>query len=609
MAETILGIDLGTTHSLVGAVDGGFPILLADEQGARLLPSAVAWPKNAPPGAPPVVGAPALRLAATEPRRVARSIKRLIGRRPGEGDWQPPFAVALADDGSPGIAIGETCVSAVDASAAILTRLRETAAFRLGREVDKAVISVPAYFHHGQRQATIEAGRRAGLDVVRIINEPTAAALACGLDRLKSPAKIAVYDLGGGTFDISILEHQDRVFQVLSSHGDTLLGGDDLDLAIAREAWHRADGDQDQWRELPLDALQRLLATSRQVKENLATCESETLALPFLTPGTHLEVAFTRDDLDRLAEPLVQRTLVHCRQALADADLAAGELDAVVLVGGSTRLAAVRRTVGAFFGREPLDSGNPDEAVAKGTVIQAGILSGALRDMVLVDVTPLSLGIETVGGLMNVIIPRNSTIPAKAGEVFTNAADGQSAMRVRILQGEREMARDNWELGSIDVPFEPMPKGRCRVGIQFAIDANGVLTVLARDIHTGHDQTLRIESSAVDVDDSKVGEMIASSIDHALEDFHERRWTEAALKAKELLPAVAAALDVLDGKIDAQERREIESAAKRTETAIKGSDHQALKEAVDTLDAATEGIAALLVETALEESLERRTRD
>jgi len=602
MAEDIIGIDLGTTNSLVGIVEGGFPLLLADEQGRRLLPSAVAWPGG---DAAPVTGHTALNLRATRPDRVVTSVKRLIGRRPGERDWSPPFEVCDLKSGRAGVAVDGRCLEPELVSALILRRLKEIAEYRLDRSVSKAVITVPAYFNDGQRQATMRAGELAGLEVVRIVNEPTAAALACGIDADGGPKRIAVYDLGGGTFDISILDISEGVFQVRSSHGDTLLGGDDVDDALARLLWARAEI-ATPWDDLPAQARRQLTEAARAAKENLSSAEEAAVTLPFLLDGFHFETVASAADLDTAARPFISRTINHCRLALADAGTEAADLDAVVLVGGSTRLRAVRAAVTEFFGREPDTSQNPDEAVAKGAVLQAGILSGAVRRMVLVDVTPLSLGIETLGGLMNVIIPRNTTIPAKAGEMFTNAVSGQTDMRVRVLQGEREMARDNWELGSFDVAFSPAPRGQARIGVQFSIDENGVLSVLARDTHTHTDRILEIRDTAVKVDDHKVGEMIAGSVDHALEDFHERRWTEARIKAGELLPAVDQALATLGGRLDPAERAAIDAAAAAARAALESGNAIALDQALDELDAATEALAAMLVETALEESLERR---
>jgi molecular chaperone DnaK len=588
--ELILGIDLGTTQSAVGAVESGFPILLADAEGRRITPSAVWFGAD---GAVEV-GRKALRRRTVEPGRVVTSVKRLMGRRHGE---EREFCVPMERAADGGVKVLGR--SPEEVSAEILKELKRIAEMRLERTAEKAVITVPAYFNDAQRAATKRAGELAGLEVVRILSEPTAAALAYGLDKLGERSRVAVYDLGGGTFDLSVLEMQDGVFQVLATRGDTRLGGDDLDLALAR-------GLAPDFDTLDAAAKVRLLDEAERVKRALSERESETFRAPFYDGSRSLETAVTRADLETLAKPLVARTLTCCRQALSDAGTGVAELDAVVLVGGSTRIPAVRRAVAELFGREPDLSQHPDEAVALGATIQAGVLGGTMRRMVLLDVTPLSLGVETFGGLMNVIIPRNTTIPCKAGEMFTNAATGQASMRVRVLQGEREMARDNWELGNFEVPFEPMPKGQARVGVQFRIDENGILEVLARDVGTGRDTVVEIRNAAVDVDDAAVEKMVGESVEHAFDDMAERIFTEARLKAEELLPAVAQALADAGELVSAGEREEIEQAAAAVREALAAGLPNPLKAAVQRLDKATEAFAAALVERAMEEALTRR---
>jgi molecular chaperone DnaK len=583
-SSPILGIDLGTTHSLVGVVDSGFPILLADEHGQRLTPSAVNYAADGSL----IVGAAALRKRALEPKRTVTSVKRLIGRRGGEGDWQPPYSLR------------ELGVSPIEVSAEILKRLKAIAERTLEQSVSRAVITVPAYFNDAQRNATKQAGELAGLTVERIVSEPTAAALAYGLDKLGERQKIAVYDLGGGTFDISVLEMREGVFQVLSTAGDTQLGGDDIDRAIVDWLAEGVSGNS---------ALEsQATPAAEAAKKRLSNEESTRLELPFFDGTNSLSVELTRAEFEKLIRPLVERTRAHCLRALSDAGVKAEELDAVILVGGSTRIPLVRRYVAEIFGREPDISQNPDEAVALGAVIQAGILSGSLKNVLLLDVTPLSLGIETFGGLMNTIIPRNTTIPCKAGEMFTNAVANQQDMLIRVLQGERELAKDNWELGRVIVPFPPGPKGSARVGVQFAIDANGILQVLARDTTTNTDTVLEIQNTAVDVDDERVEQMIAESVEHAFEDMNERVWTEAKLKAEELLPAVDAALTQFGDAVSEEERRVIEVAAASVRTLLNGSEHdaKALKAANTALDDATQELAVRLVERAMEESLVRR---
>ncbi len=592
--ELILGIDLGTTNSAVGAVDSGFPILLADAEGKRITPSAVWFG----PGGAIETGRKALRRRSAEPGRVVTSVKRLMGRRHGE-DRDFPLPVEPGPDGGVRV-LGR---SPEEISAEILRELKRTAEMRLGRDATKAVITVPAYFNDAQRAATKRAGELAGLEVARILSEPTAAALAYGLDKLAERSRVAVYDLGGGTFDLSVLEMQDGVFQVLATRGDTRLGGDDLDLALARRCAAAGGLDFD-----ALDAAARVRLTeeAERVKCALSEKEEENFRAPFYDGSRSLETAVTRADLEEVAKPLIARTLTCCRQALADAGTKEEELDAVVLVGGSTRIPAVRKAVAELFGREPDLSQHPDEAVALGATIQAGVLGGTLRKMVLLDVTPLSLGIETLGGLMNVLIPRNTTIPCKAGEMFTNAAADQASMRVRVLQGEREMARDNWELGNFEVSFEPAAKGQARVGVQFRIDENGILEVLARDVKTGRDTVVEIRSAAVDVTDEAVERMVGESVEHAFEDMAERVFTEAKLKAEELLPAVEQALAAGGDLVSAESRDEIRIAAEAVRQALEEGRPNPLKAAVQRLDAATEVLAAALVEKAMAEAMERR---
>jgi molecular chaperone DnaK len=590
MSEMILGIDLGTTNSAVGVVDSGFPILLANEDGRRITPSAVWIGRDGSLE----IGAKALRRRALEPDRVVTSIKRLMGRRASEVEENFPVQIEGGADGLPRV-LGKT---PEEISAEILKEMKRIAEWRMGREIRKAVITVPAYFHDAQRAATKRAGELAGLEVVRIINEPTAAALAYGLDKLGEKTRVAVYDLGGGTFDLSILEMQDGVFQVLATHGDTRLGGDDLDALILERVMERAG-----ITEIDAPARVRLTAEAERVKLALSDGDVTVFRVPFYDGSRSVEETITREELEKLAAPWIGRTLRLCRQALADAALKPEELNAVVVVGGSTRMPAVRRAVAELFGHEPDVSQHPDEAIALGSTIQGGVLSGALRQMILLDVTPLSLGIETFGGLMNVLIPRNTTIPCKAGEMFTNAADGQAAMRVRVLQGEREMAKDNWELGNFDVAFSPAPKGQARLGVQFRIDENGILEALARDVSTGVDTVIRIESAAVNVDDAAVEAMVSESVEHAFQDMAERIFTEAKMKAEELLPAVDAVLS--QGLALDNERGEIDAAAAAVRAALATGAANPLKSAVQRLDSATEALAARLVEQAMDEALDR----
>ena len=591
MSELVLGIDLGTTNSAVGVVDSGFPVLLANADGRRITPSAVWIGRDGSIE----VGTKALRRRALEPDRVVTSIKRLIGRRVAEIDESFPHLIEKSSGDEP-MVLGKT---PVEISAEILKELKRIAEWRMETTIAKAVITVPAYFNDAQRADTKRAGELAGLEVIRILNEPTAASLAYGLDKLGERSRVAVYDLGGGTFDLSILEMQEGVFQVLATHGDTQLGGDDLDALIIDHVLRKQGLNE-------ISAIQRmrLMEEAERVKCQLSSDEIATFRLPFFDGDRSIELPITRAELDIIAAPWIARSIRCCAKALADSQLAASKLDAVILVGGSTRMPAVQDAVEKFFAKKPDTSQHPDEAIALGATIQGGILSGALGKMVLLDVTPLSLGIETLGGLMNVLIPRNTTIPCKAGEAFTNAADGQSAMKLRVLQGEREMANDNWELGNFNIKFQPAPKGQARVGVQFKIDENGILEVLARDIVTGTDTIVTMGKTAVDVDDAAVEAMVGESVEHAFEDMAMRVFTEARLKADELIPAVENAL--LQGLANDSEKSEIITALDAVRSAMKSGAANPLKAAVQRLDAATESMAARIVEDAMNKALDRQ---
>lgn len=536
-------------------MQSGFPVLLADESGERLTPSAVYFPEDGPPA----VGREALAQRASG--RVVTSVKRLMGARPGD-----------PTDGTPSggqVVVGGRSFSPEEVSALILKKLRGDAERALGTSIARAVITVPAYFNDAQRSATKRAGELAGFAVERILAEPTAAALAYGLERLGENAKVAVYDLGGGTFDVSVLQLSGGIFEVLSTHGDTRLGGDDLDRALAG-AWG-----------IPVPE-------AEQVKRALSDQDAVEIG------GRE----FPRAALEAACRPILERTRKYCLRAIGDARLTMPELDAVVLVGGATRMPAVRSLVAEIFGREPDTSQHPDEAVAIGATIQAGILSGEVQNVTLLDVTPLSLGIETFGGLMNVLIPRNTTIPCKAGEMFTNAVANQSGMRISVLQGEREMAKDNWMLGTFDVPFDPLPKGQARVGVQFELDANGILNVLARDTARGTDTVVRIES-AVEVTDEAVEKMLGDSLEHAFEDMDERVFTEACLKADEMLPAVESALRELGGGVPAPEAAALRRLMDDVLAARADRSVSRLKKSLAALDEATQPLATLLLERAL----------
>ncbi|MBP84212.1 MAG: molecular chaperone DnaK [Verrucomicrobiales bacterium] len=594
--DLIIGIDLGTTNSLVGVVDSGFPLILADEDGERLTPSVVTYLKDGSA----VTGREAVRLRKLEPERTISSVKRFIGR---PFDQISTDQIAASDykiqPASIGIEIplSETqTTSPIEVSAEILRRLKTVAETALGHKVSRAVVTVPAYFSNSQREATKSAAESAGLTVERVLNEPTAAALAYGLDKLDEQQTVAVYDLGGGTFDLSILQMKEGLFEVVSTAGDTQLGGDDLDLVIAKEIQRRLKLD-----ELTTSESSRIRVAACEAKESLSSSDTHLIRLPFFRGNESFETEISQSEIEAIMLPVIERTRSICRRAFAEAqNKGVDSIDHLILVGGSTRIPLVRRSLEEWFEIIPNLSQHPDEAVALGAAIQAGILCGRVREVLLVDVTPLSLGIETFGGLMNVIIPRNSTIPAKAGEMFTNAVANQEIIAIRVLQGEREMARDNWLLGEIEIPFQPGPKGNVRVGVQFEIDHNGILEVLSRNTATDEDHILKIESSAVDVDDSSVERMVSESIDHAFDDMNERIWTEARMKSEELLPAVESALELVGSKLPEDELAEIHEAAALVKGILTSDlkDVPALKQANDTLDEATQTLAALLVEAA-----------
>jgi molecular chaperone DnaK len=551
----IVGVDLGTTNSLIGAMEAGFPILFSDELERRLTPSVVYFPE----GGDPIVGHEALQFA-----EAIFSVKRLMGRKIGESESAGRMVGAPGDPVR--LLAGGRLVSPEDVSAAILRKLKSDAEGSLGTTVDRAVITVPAYFNDAQRAATKRAGEAAGFVVERLLAEPTAAALAYGLDRLTEHAKVAVYDLGGGTFDVSVLELSGRVFEVLATNGDTHLGGDDLDAAIAKRC-------------------------------GVSRMEAEAIKREFSEPERQ-EFSISPALFESICRPIIERTRLHCLRSLQDAGLKPGDLDEVILAGGATRMPLVRSLVQEIFGKQPNTSQHPDEVVAVGAAIQAGILEGAVHNVTLLDVTPLSLGIETVGGLMNVLIPRNTTIPCKAGEMFTNAAANQASMRIAVLQGEREMARDNWKLGEFEIPFTPAPRGRARIGVQFEIDANGLLSVLARDIATGRDTKVSMKS-AVEVSDEAVEKMLADSLEHAFEDMNERAFAEACLKADEMLPAIETALARLGDEVTEGQRQEILTLVAQVQEERAAHSLERLRNTLSALDQVTEPLAARLVEAIL----------
>ncbi len=599
--EVIIGIDLGTTNSLVGVVDSGFPIILADDEGERLIPSVVSYQTDGSV----LTGRRAMHFRMLEPARTITSIKRFLGRKFSQLSDEEVVDCEYSIEADSGDKISvridsDNSVTPIEVSSKILAHLKEVAEKALETKVSRAVVTVPAYFSNSQREATKAAAEAAGLTVERIVNEPTAAALAYGLDKLEDNQTVAVYDLGGGTFDLSILQMRDGLFEVISTAGDTRLGGDDLDRAIYSHLKTSIG-----FKKLSPEESATLLAAARNAKEALSSDQSHTIRLPFFRGSESIELELSRAEAEALMNPVIARTRPICRRAFAEAaGKGADAIDHFILVGGSTRIPFLRQKIEEWFNIEPNLSQHPDEAVALGAAIQAGILCGRVRDVVLVDVTPLSLGIETFGGLMNVIIPRNSTIPAKAGELFTNAVANQDSIAIRVMQGEREMARDNWLLGEVAIPFSPGAKGSARVGVQFSIDQNGILEVLARDTETGKDTVLEIRDAAVDVDDTKVENMVSESIDHAFDDMNERIWTEARMKSEELLPAVESALSLVGDRLEPDEIKKIQSTAAKVQQLLGGQskDSDPLKEANQALDEATQTLAALLVEAAFEDT-------